>query len=428
MKTQNDAAQIQVFNGRVDRDNHVIRGVSLMRIGPAKTHDMDVDEMTLQQALAMIPPSGLKAKLNHRDATGILSINGKFKNPRISDGRLRADWHLNPDLDTTARVEALATHQPEDAGISLTCFTRKERIDGKNYMRITGVKSADLVDDPAVNESMFSELSFSEPRPDHLQLRRAADELEAAHGIERVTLAMRFRRELGDNWREEFKLMELEEGAAQEPSETREVDDDSDDETVLEVGDTALMYLETAEEDSVSLAQLEAGRRTLVIQEGQLPNATPDQVFAAGMEMRRRLHPDLVLTGLESIQYSRVAGVPWAFTCQDFSDEKGFVQRAAAIELARQKGSSASPSEVTAALRGLSSPIPVGPGHASIIDASNPSKLKLLLIKMRAAKANLRGLRGIDQAHKIQAYREEFGADWESRLEDLDRKATAVNK
>ncbi len=337
----------------IDWDASVIRGVSLLTAGPLTGHDMEADSVTLKQVLDLIPPAGLKAKLNHRDATGVLSINGRFKNPRIVGGKLRADWYLNPKLDTTPKVMALAEHQPEDAGISLTCKTTKERKDGKNYMRVSGLKSADLVDDPAGNESL---LSVPEETDLQARMNEAVDELEAAEGLDRIALHIKFRRLFGENWKQELRELDAAEQDEEELSE-----DDSDEasleqrieETALEVGEQAAVCLETAAAYDVSVEQLEKARRRCVIEDGRLPDATSDQVFAAGVELRRLSNPGLTLTGLESIQYKRGAGVPWSFTCQDFSDPKAFRERAAVIELARRKGSSAPHNEIKAALTAL---------------------------------------------------------------------------
>jgi hypothetical protein len=188
------------LSGRVDHENHIIRGVSLMRIGPAKGHDMTVDRTTLEQVKALIPSVGLKAKVNHRDASGVMSLNGRMKNPRIVGENLRADWHLTPGRSNTADILSIAEYQPEDAGISLTCHTTKERRDGINYMRVSSLTSADLVDDPAANESLLS--SSSRNATELSGLQTAATELEASSGMNKVLLAKKFKRDFGPDWKE----------------------------------------------------------------------------------------------------------------------------------------------------------------------------------------------------------------------------------
>jgi hypothetical protein len=206
MNQNSDSIVLEKLTGRVDRDNHIIRGVSLLTAGPLTGHDMEADHDTLRQALGLIPTNGLKAKLNHRDATGVLSINGKFKNARIEGNHLRADWHLNPAMDTTPKVLALAEFQPEDAGISFRSVTTRERKNGKTYMRMTGpLKSADLVDDAAGNESLFSADSSSEVELSEMMAE--ATVLESLSGLAMIHERSRLDKKYAGNFRS--KLAEL---------------------------------------------------------------------------------------------------------------------------------------------------------------------------------------------------------------------------
>jgi len=98
---------------------------------------MDIDSLTMDQVMKLFPATGLKAKINHRDSSGVRSINGKYKNPRIEEGKFRADWHVLDKHPDTAWLYQLAEEQPEDCGISLSChaFTAYGA-DGRKKMRV----------------------------------------------------------------------------------------------------------------------------------------------------------------------------------------------------------------------------------------------------------------------------------------------------
>ena len=150
---------LEVFTGKVDRENCIIRGVPLISVGTAKGHDMDIDSVTLSQALSLIPATGLKAKINHRDSTGVRSINGRFHSPRMEGSTLRADWHLLKTHADTPWILEMADKQPEDCGISLSCKAGTQvAASGRKVMRIQTLKSADLVDDPAATDSLLEAL------------------------------------------------------------------------------------------------------------------------------------------------------------------------------------------------------------------------------------------------------------------------------
>ena len=71
---------IQFFNavdGRIDTAEGVVRGVSLITMGSARGHNLEVDEKTLTQlkeSLENTPPPGIKAKLNHRSGVEAVAM------------------------------------------------------------------------------------------------------------------------------------------------------------------------------------------------------------------------------------------------------------------------------------------------------------------------------------------------------------------
>jgi hypothetical protein len=244
MNTQITSLSREQFSGSVDRDNHIIRGVSLIKTGPTKGHDMDVDETTLGQIMALFPAKGLKGKINHRDASGVLSTNGRHVNPRItreSDGsHIRTDWQLSSGRSTTPEILSLAADQPEDCGISLRCLTTKQvGSDRRNKMRVSTLMSADLVDDPAANESLLETPGTTSPESTDLSiLLQAQGRIDAATGLEKVRVAREIAAQHGPAWKS--RLSEL--------ASTHDVRDEDDEEKEL----TELEELEIAK------AQLDA--------------------------------------------------------------------------------------------------------------------------------------------------------------------------
>lgn len=170
---------LEVFRGKVDRESGVISGVNLIRVGPAKGHDMDIDSLTLEQVMKLFPATGLKAKINHRDKSGVRSINGRYKNPRVEDGKIRADWHVLAAHPDTEWLFQLAENQPEDCGISLSCHAFKAYgNDGRQKMRVKSLYSGDLVDDPAANETLLEAGSVDNPE-ESMELKELSDKLDA---------------------------------------------------------------------------------------------------------------------------------------------------------------------------------------------------------------------------------------------------------
>lgn len=170
---------LEVFRGQVDRKNGVIRGVSLIRVGPAKGHEMDIDVVTLENVMKLFPQVGLKAKINHRDNGGVRSINGRFQNPRIEDGHFRADWHVLDAHPDTEWLYQLAENQPEDCGISLSCRAKEIRgTDGRNKMRVTELYSGDLVDDPAANETLLEAGGAVDTKDEGMEIKELAEKFE----------------------------------------------------------------------------------------------------------------------------------------------------------------------------------------------------------------------------------------------------------
>jgi hypothetical protein len=145
--------------GEIDFDNAMIRGVSVITIGEAKGHGMQVDEQTLQQVkdAAETYTGGLKVKTDH--FSGFNQIVGTLKNFTIDGDQLRADLYLLKAHEATPRIIEMAQLMPGSFGLSIS-FSGEHATDETSdvtFARCSEIYSADLVDQPAANPSgLFS--------------------------------------------------------------------------------------------------------------------------------------------------------------------------------------------------------------------------------------------------------------------------------
>lgn len=152
---------VHFFNavdGRIDDNQGVIHGVSLITMGSARGHGLEVDEKTLTQlreSLECVPKPGIKAKLNHR--SGVEAVFGYINNFQIAENKLIGDLHmLKNHKDYNQTMEQIQT-MPGQIGLSVAFQGDKEPgKDGKVYARCKRIVSVDLVSDPAANpDGMF---------------------------------------------------------------------------------------------------------------------------------------------------------------------------------------------------------------------------------------------------------------------------------
>ena len=147
-----------VLQGQIDAQAATIADVSVITVGEAKGHGMQIDAQTLIEvkAAAETYAGGLKVKTDHY--TGFNEIVGTLKNFRIDGDQLRADLFLLKNHDATPRILEMAELMPDTFGLSIS-FTgeHEERDEETVYARCTEIYSADLVDAPAANPTgLFS--------------------------------------------------------------------------------------------------------------------------------------------------------------------------------------------------------------------------------------------------------------------------------
>jgi hypothetical protein len=133
-------------------------GVSILEVGEAKGHDLYVDRTSLEKALEVMKKAknGTKVKVDH--GSGLASVCGFARNPRIEGDRLIADLRLLRSSPHYNLIKEMAAEAPDQFGVSLAFVNESETIDGKDYIRPQSIASADLVSSPAATNGLFEEM------------------------------------------------------------------------------------------------------------------------------------------------------------------------------------------------------------------------------------------------------------------------------
>ncbi len=163
----------------IDRDNGIIRGVTIAQVGPAKGHDGFIDKTFLLQLVdtATSKPAGIKARFGHPNmcTTALGTYLGRFKNYSYASNKVNADLYLDdtsrstPNGDLFTYVLDMAEKNPDMFGASIvfeiaeSVFLKEEK-DGKKvdkeYFRLKDLRATDIVDEPAATDGLFSENTF----------------------------------------------------------------------------------------------------------------------------------------------------------------------------------------------------------------------------------------------------------------------------
>jgi hypothetical protein len=149
--------------GNIDATAGLIRGISVITVGPVSGHEFYADAETLKTVLAAAKEyNGLKVKLNHGSDVG--SIVGYLDGFRIDGEQLRADFHLLQSSEHSNYVLELASTVPEQVGMSIAFSFESEEVDGLPYpaVRCIEIYSCDLVDSPAANKGGLFSKKMSE--------------------------------------------------------------------------------------------------------------------------------------------------------------------------------------------------------------------------------------------------------------------------
>jgi hypothetical protein len=240
-----------VLQGQIDAQAATISDVSVITVGEAKGHGLQIDAQTLVEvkAAAETYAGGLKVKTDHY--TGFNEIVGTLKNFRIDGDQLRADLFLLKNHDATARILEMAELMPDTFGLSISFTGEHEESDNDIvFARCTEIYSADLVDAPAANPTgLFSVKVDSE--------KKAMDEKQIADAIAAALAPV-----IEDMAAMQAKLAKLEETTPEDEEQVMEEHDDKKEMTEDE---------EKSEDMSAKLAAELAEIKSLVTNFGAKP-------------------------------------------------------------------------------------------------------------------------------------------------------------
>lgn len=143
-----------VDTDKIDEANAIIRGVSVITSGLiARGHDLEVDNVTLQQMLAKAQEKGqVPVKVDHK--SGAAAVCGFLANFRIEGTKLKADWHLLESHPQKAQILEVARRMPRGVGLSASFISPaqpEKTAAGRTAARCDELISVDYVTLPAAN-------------------------------------------------------------------------------------------------------------------------------------------------------------------------------------------------------------------------------------------------------------------------------------
>ena len=185
-------------DSRVDADNGILRGVRVITKGEAKGHSflgepIIVDDTTLDEVVSAAATfsDGVPVKLAH--GTDIEELIGSIREIVREGDCVRGDLYLLKSHESYATLIEMAETMPSNFGISISFMNAPEAVYGNDQepdgdeddgpvqginpqyadqinqeitayaARVCELYSADLVQAPACNPSLFSQPSMSEP-------------------------------------------------------------------------------------------------------------------------------------------------------------------------------------------------------------------------------------------------------------------------
>lgn len=154
-----------VLDGKVDRENGCIRGVSMITAGVvARGHELEIDDTTVKQLFDCAVAKGqVPVKLNHK--SGIVEVCGYLDNHRVSGNKVLSDWHLlksHSEYETTLEK---AERMPGCFGLSAAFVGEGAAVKGRKMKaaRCTELLSVDCVTQPAANPDGLFEAIIDPP-------------------------------------------------------------------------------------------------------------------------------------------------------------------------------------------------------------------------------------------------------------------------
>lgn len=160
MKAHSNLTYFQALPGvnSVDQEQGVIRGVSVLTIGPALGHGIYIDQEGLNQCLTACNARGSVRLIDKHDAE-FEGIVGAVTNFRIEGDQVKGDVELFKEHPMRGRILEIATKIPTEFGLSIEASDEhvdNPAGDGKLF-RTSDVDAIALVPRPAANRrGMFS--------------------------------------------------------------------------------------------------------------------------------------------------------------------------------------------------------------------------------------------------------------------------------
>lgn len=155
MQTAHFRSVLPLGHPNVDRENGIIRDVSIITEGEIRGWDMFCDAACVQSVKACADlrgQAGVCAKFNPNTFDhGPGGIAGFFSNFHVNGEQLLADFHLDPDFPSRDYLLGLAERQPGSFGLSVDILYTTEKSGGKLCARCASLDAVTVVDVPAAN-------------------------------------------------------------------------------------------------------------------------------------------------------------------------------------------------------------------------------------------------------------------------------------
>ena len=183
--------------GRVNFDAGEMYDVNILSLGEAKGHGMMITELTLQSGIELLSGKNLKAYLSHSGANGdrLFDEAGFFSDFYLEEGKIKArqfralETFRRYDEEKYERLFEMAATAPDSFGVSIvfegSLFWETSN-GGKEEFSIMSerpedalfefptveplaISSADFVDQPAANPSLFAKGVDSKPKVENMK-------------------------------------------------------------------------------------------------------------------------------------------------------------------------------------------------------------------------------------------------------------------
>jgi len=126
-------------NQKIDSAAGIIYGVSVITLGRAQGHNLQIDGKTLDQILdvAKSHKDGIKVKFGFDHKAGVEDTVGALKNFRKDGEQIRADLHLLQSCSQRQQILEMAEKLPNEFGLSAVFSGDHEEIEKSKFARWT---------------------------------------------------------------------------------------------------------------------------------------------------------------------------------------------------------------------------------------------------------------------------------------------------